>query len=152
MPSEQYFDDELFTLTDEEIFCDCGSFNGDTLKQFLHKSNRKYKKYFAIEADPSNYNELLKTIEKEKSIHIYPINKACWSEKTVLKFNPLSSAGTINIGGSLQIQADSLDNLLTEESITFIKMDIEGAEQKSFIWCKENYRKKFSYYGNLFIP
>lgn len=30
LPTEQYFDKSLIKLKDDEIFCDCGSFNGDT--------------------------------------------------------------------------------------------------------------------------
>ncbi len=51
------------------------------------------------------------------------------SEKTILKFQPAQTAGHITNAGRTPVQADILDNILKDEAVTFIKMDIEGAEE-----------------------
>lgn len=136
-PVQQYFDEELISLNEGEVFIDCGSFNGDTLKSFLNFSNgTKYKKYIAIEADPKIYKDLLLTIENEKAEDVLPINIACWFEEATLSFMQQSSSGSVNTGGAISVQANSLDNLFSDDEITFIKMDIEGAEQNALLGAK----------------
>lgn len=128
-PEEQYFEKELIKIDENEVFCDCGSFDGDTLETFVELSDGKYKKYIAIEADKDSYSELNKKIDTNgyRSVHAY--NLACWNEKTVLKFQPAQTSGHITEKGDISVMADTIDNILKDEEVTFLKMDIEGAEE-----------------------
>ncbi|RKD23557.1 methyltransferase, FkbM family [Caminicella sporogenes DSM 14501] len=129
---EQYFDKELIKISEEEVFCDCGSFNGDTLETFISLSGGRYKKYIAIEADKEIYNELnKKVVAKGISKNVQTYNVACWDEKTILKFQPLQDSGHISENGEVFVCADTLDNILQNEEVTFLKMDIEGAEERA---------------------
>lgn len=51
--------------------------------------------------------------------------------KTFLKFHSEQMAGHITDSGDIVIEADTLDNIVKNEKVTFIKMDIEGAEEKA---------------------
>ncbi|AZR72075.1 hypothetical protein BBF96_00905 [Anoxybacter fermentans] len=128
---EQYFAKELIKISEEEVFCDCGSFNGDTLETFISLSGGRYKKYIAIEADKEIYNELNKKIAAKGIKNVQTYNVACWNEKTILKFQPSQSSGHITEKGKISVCADTLDNILQNEKVTFLKMDIEGAEEKA---------------------
>lgn len=125
----QYFDKELINLNDKEVFCDCGSFNGDTLDRFIILSENKYKKYIAIEADKDIYQELNVKIQKFGYKNVETHNVACWNEKSILKFQSEQTAGHVSESGDISIQADTLDNIVKDLKVTFIKMDIEGAEE-----------------------
>jgi FkbM family methyltransferase len=129
-PSQcQYFDTEVIKLIENEVVCDCGSYNGDTLETYVALSDGKYSKYIAIEADKDIYSELNKKIAKHGYKNIKTYNQACWNEQTVLKFEPALGSGHISGTGRISIQADTLDNILKDERVTLIKMDIEGAEE-----------------------
>lgn len=126
---EQYFDREIVKLCDNEVICDCGSYNGDTLQKFVSLTKGKYKKYIAIEADQEIYKELIRNVNTHGYKNVQAYNVACWNEKTVLKFKSAQSEGQIAETGELTVFADTLDNILEgEEGLSFIKMDIEGAE------------------------
>lgn len=141
-PSEdQYFEQGLIKLGEHEVFCDCGSFNGDTLRTFANLTRRKYNKYIAIEADKQNYADLLQNIEDYKYDHVQTYNVACWHERTTLSFQPELTAGRVTSEGLIQVQADALDNMLEDEEVTFIKMDIEGAEEMALKGAKKTIQR-----------
>lgn len=125
---EQYFDQELLKLKTDEIFCDCGSYNGDTMETFFQLTGGNCRKYIAIEADKDIYLELNQKVADGNYKHVTAHNIACWNEKTVLKFQSAKSAGHIADEGEIEVLADTLDHILKDEPVTMIKMDIEGAE------------------------
>jgi FkbM family methyltransferase len=139
---EQYFDRELIRLGEHEVFCDCGSFNGDTLETFIALTGGKYRKYIAIEADKDNYAELIRKITEQGYKNIKMHNLACWNETTVLKFQPALTSGRVTDQGEVSVNADTLDNILMDEDVTFIKMDIEGAEEMALKGAGEVIRRK----------
>ena len=54
----QYFPDDIFSSTAEEVFIDCGAFDGDTIKNFFLHSNKLFKQVIAFEPDPLNFKKL----------------------------------------------------------------------------------------------
>lgn len=127
--NSQYFDEKIIKLNENEVFCDCGSYNGDTLETFVSLSGGKYKKYIAIEADGDIFSALNKKVTSKGYKNIKTYNLACWHEKTILKFQSAQTAGHITETGDISVHADTLDNILKYEKVTFLKMDIEGAEE-----------------------
>jgi len=121
---KQYFP-SFIHLSENEFFVDCGAFDGDTSLIFDELTKGKGKIY-AFECDKVNIEKLKKNTSHLKNIEI--IEKGCWSEKTTLFFsNDGSSRSKIGDNGQFQIEVDSIDNVVQGE-ISFIKMDIEGAE------------------------
>ena len=135
LPEEQYFDNEIIKLIEEEVFCDCGSFNGDTLEKFIALSGGRYKRYIAFEADKETFKELNSKIDVRNYKDVDTYNIACWNEKTELKFQSNQTAGHITGSGGISVNADSLDHIINE-NITFLKMDIEGAEEMALMGAK----------------
>lgn len=133
---EQYFDKEIIKLQENEVFCDCGSFTGDTLETFIALSGGRYKKYIAIEADKEIYTKLNNIVTECGYKNVVTYNVACWNEKTLLKFQPQQNSGYISDTGEISVCADSLDNILMDDHITFLKMDIEGAEEMALIGAR----------------
>lgn len=125
----QYFDDKIISLSDDEIFVDGGGFNGDTTKMFLKKTNNKYKKIFFFEPDPKSYTEACKSLSGNNNIIFY--NKGLFSEEKTLNFSSTGSlASLIEESGNTQIQVTSLDNVISDK-ISYIKLDIEGSEEEA---------------------
>lgn len=59
--SRQYFNELTFCLNAEnEIFVDCGAYNGDTIQKYIDFTNNNYKKIYAFEPNIENLKELKK--------------------------------------------------------------------------------------------
>lgn len=129
---EQYFPRDIIELESEECFLDIGAYTGDTFRTFNEVYKGEWRAYIGLEADQEAYRELLKTLrshEKEGRIRTY--NLAAWNREDVLYYqeNPGSSSMSGEKGkNKTAVKAAALDDVLTDEKVTFIKMDIEGAE------------------------
>ena len=53
-PREMYFPPDLFHISCDEVFVDCGAFDGDSLRAFLSASNVQFSRIYAWEADAAN--------------------------------------------------------------------------------------------------
>lgn len=126
----QYFPDDLITLSDSEVFVDCGAYIGDTFEAFT-KRVAEFKKYYALEPDPRRRQRIEKLQENSGGSLNY-IPKGAWNCKTDICFSTNEGeCGTINENDDSldKISVDAIDNIIPEdEQVTFIKMDIEGAE------------------------
>jgi len=123
---EEMYYPEFFKLSDDEVFIDCGAFDGDSILSFVNKTKGKYSKVYAFEPDKNNIEKLKENTSQFKNIEI--IKKGCFSSKTTLYFRDgegLSS--TFSNQGNVTIEVDTIDNVIPEK-VTIIKMDIEGSE------------------------
>lgn len=125
----QYFDPQIIHFTDEECFVDCGAFTGDTLEAFSGNVKNKWSKYYCFEADKINWCRLNAYIANRALQNVETFNVGCWNKKEKLFFAASGPAGEISRNNEHEvIEADTLDHVLKNRKITFIKMDIEGAE------------------------
>lgn len=135
----QYFPQDLISLTDEEVFVDCGAYTGDTLQAFL-KRVKGFNHYYAIEPDERRVEDLMLINDKRVSI----IQAAAWNSNTTLNLSCEHDCGEVVLScgdNTKNINAISIDNLLlNKDKATFIKMDIEGAELEALKGAKEMIR------------
>ena len=140
-----YFPPELITLIENEVFIDCGAYNGDTVRSFLKQSNGKFDKLIAFEPDPVNYEKLVELaalLPQDTARRIQTSDFALGSRSEKLYFDALGVASSsLSINGSIQIQSEPLDKLLVNEMPTYIKMDIEGAEVDALSGASQSIRK-----------
>jgi FkbM family methyltransferase len=116
---EIYFPEDLFTLSDDDVLLDCGAYDGDTVSLFRKHSNGRV---IAIEPDPQNFDEL-----KSNHPDVIAYNCAVGAIRQQLTFNAGHGASS-SFGGSSLVECVTIDELLHGQKVTFIKMDIEGAE------------------------
>lgn len=137
---EQYFDD-IMKFTDDEVFLDIGAYNGETFVEFTKKV-KNYRKIFAFEPVEDNIKLINDAISLNNIENIFLINFGAWDKRETLKFNAdLSGSSMISEEGTTTIECDSVDNLIKNECVTFIKMDIEGAELNALIGAKNTISK-----------
>lgn len=129
-PQMQYFDEEIINLS-EEVFVDCGAYHGENLVE-LQKLCRKdgkarIKKAYEIEADPKNIPDLRENISNINNICI--IDKGVWNKSGFLLLDDKESKSSKVVeSGGVQIPVITIDDMVGDDAVTFIKMDVEGAE------------------------
>lgn len=131
MDTHQRLSDDLINLHDNETICDCGSFNGDSLLDFSNRlRNCKDGKVVCFEPDKSIFQSLSEQAKSIYGIKIVLVNKAVHASSGVLYMNLFGGDGTSTISneGDYLIDAVSLDDFMSDEHVSLIKMDIEGSE------------------------
>ncbi|MEH2414964.1 FkbM family methyltransferase [Nostoc sp.] len=129
---EQYFPQDIFTLSPTDVFVDCGAYNGDTIESFLKHQSSFLGRIIALEPDPNNFKKLqgyVDTLPKslQEKVTILPLAAAAQRKK--LRFAATGTVSSVVTNtGKLEIDGVPLDELLNDTVPTFIKMDIEGAE------------------------
>lgn len=146
----QYFEKQIMRPDSEEVFVDGGSFDGDTYRLFAQWCGNSYKKIYAFEADKLNYQMCIKKQEAHPLQNVEIIHAGLWDKKDVLRFSANSGDGSHIIGtksASLMdkftdtINTVAIDECLGEEAVTFIKLDIEGAELKALEGAKNTIKR-----------
>lgn len=128
---------QLFTFTDAESYLDLGAYDGDTVREFLNLTDGRYKKITAVEADRRNYRKLCAKTEGLAALRT--VEAAVWDEDTELEFSDSGGRQSTLIGAHKRIvKAVKMDNLLRDEPVTYIKMDVEGAEKQALLGLKEH--------------
>ena len=133
---DQYFDKKLLKdYSFEDGFVDAGAYVGDTAVSFFHHYPDWAGNYYCFEAEKNIYSDLnknlLKNFGQDRKIVAY--NYALWDKEEKQKL-VLGDAGS-RIGGveGVEVNCCTLDKKLADRDITFIKMDIEGAEKKALL-------------------
>ena len=125
----QYFPKGLFQFSENESYFDCGAFVGDTIAEFLKASGGSYKHIWAAEPDNINYKKLMRYIEDEKLSNVDVVNKGIYGYVGKLPFQEEGSMlSMITEESNNFIDVDTIDNITQGNPVTYIKMDVEGAE------------------------
>ena len=133
---EEYFPKKIIKLDKNEVFIDCGAYNGDTIDKFLKRCNNQFRYIVAFEPDSENQTALLNRIAQyDNSIatKICCINKGVGEKNEKVSFKQNGNVGSkvVNTqieGDICQVEVVSLDTIPECQNASFIKMDIEGSE------------------------
>lgn len=128
--SEKQYFPNFIKLTNNEVFVDCGAYNGDTIKDILTATKANFRFIHSFEPDPLNFNKLSEFVDSlsfKDRIVLYP--KAVGARFETLNFSAEGTASSIlDKKGTIKVESVPLDEILDNCIPTFIKMDIEGAE------------------------
>ena len=144
---------KLINAQNIKSFADLGAYRGDTLSEMLGYAPLLERAY-ALEPDTRTFKKLAAFCEGyHGGAALYPLNVAAWSHEDTLTFNSSSNrnsgafAPTTN-AKTVEIMANSLDNLLNGSSIDHIKYDVEGAEKQAI---EGSYRTIQAFHPSLCI-
>lgn len=139
----EYFETDVFSLDTNEVFVDCGAYIGDTIDDFLSKTNGMFEQIYTFELATENYNELVSNIRKygtEISDKIVPINAGVWDKEESMWYEhpgDLDGCKIVQKENGEEAKLVSLDNVIPQElKVSILKMDIEGAEQRALVGAK----------------
>ncbi|WP_339220284.1 FkbM family methyltransferase [Paenibacillus sp. FSL W7-1332] len=124
---QQYFED-FIKFNANEVFVDCGGFDGVTTQTFI-KRVPNYKKIFYFE--PSIRQMELSSERLRSYDNISFFNFATFNKNATLKFDDSQgSSSSISDNGDVIVEAVTLDRIINE-AVTFMKLDVEGAEYET---------------------
>lgn len=129
----QYFD--FFTSAEDEVFVDCGAYNGDCIEPFLKWCNGSYRAYYAFEPMEDNYQLLERKVCKSGMKNTYLCKGAVWNKNEDILLSGTGSSATCKAFTGNFIKGVTLDSVIKEKA-TFIKMDIEGSEYEALCGMK----------------
>jgi FkbM family methyltransferase len=128
-----YFPEELFDLRKDECFVDCGAFDGDTIRDFVVAAEGQFRRIVAFEPDPINFRALRSSVDThgplKDRITVYQAAVGASVRKVHIV---ATGQGSSAIGdGDVEVACETLDNVLWDDTPSFIKMDIEGFEPEA---------------------
>lgn len=133
---ETYFPDDLIVPSPDEVFVDCGAFNGDSIEAFLVKRSGRFERIVGVEPDEVNGRELDRKIADWTQAGVGPIHRqpvAVGSKRGTLRFETTGTAGSRVGVGVEQVNVAPLDEILEGIAPTYIKFDVEGAEHDALV-------------------
>lgn len=117
----------LLDFTDDEVYIDGGSYDGDTIRTFIARVSNRFERVFGFEPDPQTYRRLCENFAHEP--RVTPIPAGVFGHKGILRFKNDSTRGAIfSDEGDTEIAVTTIDEVLGEGRVSYIKMNIEGAE------------------------
>ena len=109
------------------VYIDGGAYDGDTVRKYISKSHGQFARIIAFEPDPDTYGRLTRNFADEPRVE--PVRMGLYREKSVLRFSSAASrASLLHEEGDIEVPVTSIDEHLNGDPVTFIKMNIEGAE------------------------
>jgi FkbM family methyltransferase len=117
----------LIEFSDHEIYVDGGSYDGDTIRTFARRVGNRFEHIYAFEPDPITYRALQSNFADEPRVEA--IHSGLHREKGVLRFKDDGSRGAIfSKDGAIEMPVTTLDDVVGQGRVSYIKMNIEGAE------------------------
>lgn len=135
-----YWEPDLFPANKDDVLVDVGAYTGDSIAQYVQIYGKGYKRIYAYEVSPESCAAIHNTIMAQGLHDVVVCNKGAGSEPgelflsrsaTDASANQLSAEET----SGQRIQVVPLDDDLPEP-VTFLKMDIEGAEWDTLLGCQ----------------
>jgi FkbM family methyltransferase len=128
----QFFDAGLFRMGNEECFVDAGGYQGDTILRFLEATSNQFRSIHSFEPSPTHFAKLATTIaslpaETRHKIRAYSMGLFDGTENVFLSGEEMAVHITKQ-EGTIRVKTCTMDQELANQAVTFIKMNIEGAE------------------------
>lgn len=128
-----YFDMDLLHCDEEEVFVDLGACQGDTVDEYIETYGEDcYKTIYTYEIVENNVKVMEEKYEGEERIIIRAVGAGKENRMMYLSDNGTVDAQTLSDSGEKPVQTVTLDEDIREK-ITFLKMDIEGAEKDAIL-------------------
>jgi FkbM family methyltransferase len=135
-----YAPDGLLAFGDDEVYVDGGSFDGDTIRTFISRVHGKFADVYAFEPDPVTFAKLTANFRDEPRVH--PIHAGLYSHGGSLRFRDDASRGAIFAAdGEIEMPVTTIDDVLGGRRLSYVKMNIEGAEIEALHGGREAIRK-----------
>lgn len=117
----------LLSLGENESYLDLGAYRGDTVGEFL-SSVKEYKSITAVEPDKKTFKKLSENCGGLKNTEL--LNCAVWESCGEITFKSSKGRGSSRSDSGEALPAVTVDSLAEGRGFTYIKADVEGAENE----------------------
>ncbi len=139
-----FFDNDVFKVSEDEVFLDVGAYDGDTIRAFLDKTNGLYKKIIAIEPDTNSYIRLSEFVAKNRMKNVLLSKMGLWNSRVDLEFETgneqlsglVSENDSYDSAHKIIIYAERADRIF-DEPISFIKINYFSGVKEAIEGCEE---------------
>jgi FkbM family methyltransferase len=114
------------------------------MSEFLKNCNNRFEKMFLFELNKNIYKKLkdnINTYNKEISEKIIANNIGLSDKEDEVYYNDDDTASAIMSNAEYVGKINTIDNVLKDEDISFIKMDIEGAEMSAIYGAEKTIKR-----------
>jgi FkbM family methyltransferase len=126
-----YFPGDIVDVRGDEVYVDCGAFDGDTILEFLKRCNNQCRRVIAFEPDSISLERLRKRVvalpdHVRSRIRIVPAATGC--RRGTIRFSAAGMLHSAVGAGETEVSCVRLDDALAGDAPTYLKMDIEASE------------------------
>jgi FkbM family methyltransferase len=135
---EIYFPEDLVSLQPDEVFVDCGAFDGDTIRSLLDRLDEPAG-VVAFEPDAANFGLLRDYVASLPSVvgdRVTVYQAAVGSNNCKVKFDATGTEASSVGSGLHEVDCLSLDEIFHGRCATYMKMDIEGSELDALVGAR----------------
>ena len=116
----------ILRLGASEVYADVGAYDGDTVAEFLHYTGGSYRAIIALEPNAKNFAKLQAHCGNMPRTVLRQLG--AWDSNTTLPFNNKAGRNSAVAAGGVATRVATLDSLLCDTDVTYIKADVEGAD------------------------
>lgn len=136
-----YWEPDLFPNNHGDVLVDVGAYVGDSIAQYVQVYGTGYKRIYAYEVSPDSCEAMRANVSKLGLHDVIIRNKGAGSQRGELFLSRSESDASANqlsadAAAGQRIEVVPLDEDI-DEPITFLKMDIEGAEWDTLLGCEK---------------
>ena len=131
---DTYFPMKLLSPDPDEVFVDCGSFDGDSIRSFHRHWGGQFRHAFAFEPDPANRGALASNLDVmgiSDRVTVMPFAVGNTKGRVSFAFKSSASSHVMTQDTESTIECRRLDDIKWPVIPTYIKMDIESAEPEA---------------------
>lgn len=138
--SESYILPGVFQLGPDDVFLDCGAYDGDTIRNLIDNKVR-FGKIEAVEADSRSFARLadfVTTLEPEFANRIRLHHCAVGAHRATVRFDDTGGVDSkVSDEGRIVVDMVPIDVMFASKRVSMIKMDIEGGEYDALIGAQQ---------------
>lgn len=142
--NDTYFPMDLVSPVPDEVFVDCGSFDGDSIGSFTRHWGGEFRHAFAFEPDPLNRGALATNVEAMgigDRVTVMPYAVGNINGQISFACNSSASSHVTTQDARFTTECRRLDDIEWPLIPTYIKMDIESAEPEALAGGSELLRR-----------
>jgi FkbM family methyltransferase len=138
----QYFDYDILVPDSDEVIVDLGAYVGDTMADYVKMFGAgSYKRYYCYEIVPESVAYIDINVKRMGLRNVVVRAKGASDENGMLyiQCDGVPSVSRLAQCGETAVETVRIDDDIGEP-VTFIKMDIEGAEEQALMGCRGKIR------------
>lgn len=140
-PTENtYLPSDLIRFCNDDCFLDCGATVGEMLQDLTRKRGAGFKRFNALEADDISFPKLKRycdSLPEPLKSKVRLFHRAVGATSGFVLFTHTGQTGSKVSNSGERVACYSIDESFSNEPLTFVKMDIEGAEYDALLGARK---------------